>query len=52
MHDCSNATTSVLVQSLDKAIAAVRPGMRFREIGDIISQHVGQHKYQVWGLHT
>lgn len=34
-------------QALHKAIAAVRPGMRFREIGDITSQHVGQHKYQV-----
>lgn len=40
------------MQALDKAIAAVRPGMRFREVGDIISQHVGQHKYQVWGPRT
>ena len=35
------------MQALQKAIAAVRPGVRFRELGDIISQHVGQHKYQV-----
>ena len=34
-------------QALQKAIAAVRPGVRYREVGDIISQHVGQHKYQV-----
>ena len=34
-------------QALQKAIAAVRPGARFREMGDIISQHVGQHKFQV-----
>ncbi len=34
-------------QALDKAIEAVRPGLRYREIGDIISQYVGAHKFQV-----
>lgn len=34
-------------QALDKAIEAVRPGVRYREMGDIISQHVAAHELQV-----
>ncbi|CAL8464040.1 g3575 [Coccomyxa elongata] len=37
----------VTAEALDKAIEAVRPGLRYREIGDIISQYVGAHKFQV-----
>ncbi|EIE24748.1 methionine aminopeptidase [Coccomyxa subellipsoidea C-169] len=37
----------VTAEALDKAIEAVRPGVRYREIGDIISQYVGQNKFQV-----
>ena len=28
------------MQALNKAIAAVKPGVRYREIGAILSQHV------------
>ena len=34
-------------QALDKAIAAVRPGMRYRDVGDIISTHVSSNGFQV-----
>ncbi|KAK9918843.1 hypothetical protein WJX75_007458 [Coccomyxa subellipsoidea] len=37
----------VTAEALEKAIEAVRPGMRFREVGDIISQYVNMHKFQV-----
>jgi methionyl aminopeptidase len=30
----------VTAEALDKAIAAVKPGMRFRDVGDIITAHV------------
>jgi len=33
--------------ALAKAIEAVRPGVRFRDIGDIISKHVHQHGLSV-----
>ena len=31
------------VQCLHKAIAAVKPGMRYRDVGDIISQHASSN---------
>ena len=37
----------VAAQALDKAIAAVKPGVRFRDVGDIISAHVGSAGFQV-----
>lgn len=37
----------VCCQALDRAIQAVKPGVRYRDIGDVISQHVGAHKFQV-----
>lgn len=36
-----------LPQALQKAIDAVKPGVRYREMGDIISQHVGLQGFQV-----
>ena len=35
------------VQALQKAIDAVKPGVRYREAGDIISHHVGMQGFQV-----
>ena len=34
-------------QALQKAIDAVKPGLRYREVGDIISAHVGMQGFQV-----
>ena len=34
-------------QALQKAIDAVKPGVRYREVGDIISHHVGMQGFQV-----
>ena len=49
-HTCNVSRlkqTHVLLQALQKAIDAVKPGVRYREMGDIISQHVGLQGYQV-----
>lgn len=35
----------MLLQCLQKAMAAVKPEMRFREVGDIISQHAQQQGF-------
>ena len=37
----------LVLQALQKAIDAVKPGVRYREVGDIISLHVGQQGFQV-----
>ena len=36
-----------MLQALQKAIDAVKPGLRYREVGDIISHHVGTQGFQV-----
>ena len=40
-HDLPSA------QALQNAIDAVKPGVRYREVGDIISHHVGMQGFQV-----
>ena len=40
LHACGS-------QALEKAIAAVRPGTRYRDIGDIISTHASRNGFQI-----
>jgi hypothetical protein len=37
----------VTYECLMRAIAAVKPGMRYREVGDVISSHASRHGYSV-----
>ncbi|KAK9832038.1 hypothetical protein WJX81_000819 [Elliptochloris bilobata] len=47
VDDASKRLIRVTSEALDKAIAAVRPGMRYRDVGDIISMHVSSNGFQV-----
>ncbi len=49
----------MLLQCLQKAMAEVKPGAKFRDIGDIISRHAqqqgcvsAQHLYLLASLHV
>lgn len=46
-QDVERDIDACVVQALQKAIDAVKPGVRYREVGDIISHHVGQQGFQV-----
>lgn len=43
----SKQLTKVTHEALMKAIAIVKPGLRFREIGNVIQNHVSQYGYSV-----
>ncbi|CAL5226876.1 g9749 [Coccomyxa viridis] len=47
VDDESKKLIRTTLEALQKAIDAVKPGVRYREVGDIISLHVGQQGFQV-----
>ena len=44
LKPCLPPTHHPFVQALDKAIALVKPGTRYRDVGDAIAAHVRQNE--------